>query len=182
MSPDRRPAWFTALSAVLTEGPPTDRFAALATVDAAGQPRARLVVIRALLADPPRLQFTADLRSAKVAELTAQPRAELCWFAPSRWVQTRLTGAVSVAAAGRQAAWTAMSVETRGQFFGGASGHPLGGPPPLGAPTDAAPPAHFGLLTVLIDAVDVVDLSSGAAQRTRWHLSDAGWSATALNP
>lgn len=176
--------WRAELAEILAAGPATDRFAALATVDADGQPRARMVVLRALLEDPLRLRFTADGRSAKLAQLAREPRAELCWYPPSRWVQFRLTGPIHRLASGpeAQALWDALTRDTRAQFFGGPPAAPFGGPSPAGDPADARPPASFAVLDLTVEAVDVVDLRQPPARRTAWRLGPEGWQATRLNP
>ncbi|MCA9546966.1 MAG: pyridoxamine 5'-phosphate oxidase family protein [Myxococcales bacterium] len=176
--------WLTELQAVLRDGPPTDAFAALATVDGDGHPRARMVVMRAVRTGPVRVRFTADGRSAKVRQLAGQARAELCWYPASRWVQFRLAGPVGVVSdpGERQALWAALTPGTRANFLGGPPGQPLGGAGPDATAHDPHPPATFALLEMTVDAVDVVDLRSGAAQRTRWVRHAGDWQPEALNP
>lgn len=172
--------WIDALQSVLAEAPPPDRFAALSTVDADGHPRARYVVVRSLDASGvhPELVFSADLRSAKVGEIAADARAELCWFVGGRWTQFRLAGRARLVtdAAARQAVWDATSVDTRKQVCGGAPGAPADTPfEAPGAPTDASPPDTFVLIALAIEAVDEVDLRVQPTRRVFWRPSDGAW-------
>lgn len=176
--------WLAELQAVLRDGPPTDAFAALATVDGDGHPRARMVVIRAVRSGPVRVRFTADGRSAKVRQLAADGRSELCWYPPSRWVQYRLAGAVGVVSdpGERQALWASLTPNTRQNFLGGPPGQPLGGAGPDATVNDPQPPATFALLEMTVEAVDVVDLRGGGTHRTRWIRQAGDWQPEALNP
>jgi pyridoxamine 5'-phosphate oxidase len=64
----------------------------LATVDAAGQPSVRIVLLKA--ADARGFVFYTNLRSRKGRELEANPRAAICFHWPSTGWQVRATGAV----------------------------------------------------------------------------------------
>jgi hypothetical protein len=64
----------------------------VATIGADGSPRVRTVVLRG--ASPPsrRLRFHTDARSAKAAELRADPRIAVHAYDPGAKIQLRLTG------------------------------------------------------------------------------------------
>ncbi len=108
------PAWLSELRPLIAG--PTGNFAQLATVDTDGHPRCRTVVVREIDPDG-RLRFTADVSSAKVAQIAAEPRAELCWYLIGAWRQFRLSGRLAVEAGEVQARlWDEMSDATRSQF------------------------------------------------------------------
>jgi hypothetical protein len=171
--------WIDALTAVLSNGGSTDRFAMLSTVDAGGHPRGRSVVVRTLSTGrAPVLTFSADVRSAKFNELANEDRAELCWFVPTQFTQYRLAGRarISVDAALRQRIWDATPSNTRGQLLGGVPGTPANTPfEPSGRASDASPPPNFVIVELEVEAVDVVDLTVTPTRRTTWSLDAEGW-------
>ncbi len=64
----------------------------LATVDAAGRPSVRMVLLKA--ADARGFVFYTNLGSPKIADLTANPRAALCLHWPILERQVRIEGRV----------------------------------------------------------------------------------------
>src|SRR5262249_8788853 len=100
-SPEPRPEW--------TDAAPHRRFeellvrassiesravqaAALATVDASGQPSVRMVVLSGH--DPRGFVFFTSYASRKGRELALNPRAALCFYWPGIAVQVRVEGTV----------------------------------------------------------------------------------------
>src|SRR5436305_8368776 len=75
--------------------------ATLASVDVDGvTPRARTVFVRWMDTHTNDVWITTDLRSAKVPQLRANPRAELVFWTPHERQQFRITGRVEVLSAG----------------------------------------------------------------------------------
>jgi pyridoxamine 5'-phosphate oxidase len=72
---------------------PLARWLQLATLAADGTPRVRTLVFRGW-GGPAALDLLTDGRSAKAAELRAQPALELCWLLPRARCQFRLRGVV----------------------------------------------------------------------------------------
>lgn len=105
-------AWLDALQPLLRV--PEDRFAQLATVDPEGHPRNRTIVVREL--DPEGLFFTADRHSAKVTQIEAESRAELCWYLRDARLQFRLSGRLEAAPYAHHRIWSSLSDATRTQF------------------------------------------------------------------
>ena len=68
----------------------------LCTLDAEGLPSVRTVVLRAVEQEARLLRFHTDLRSRKVAEITAQPRVALHAYHAGSKIQLRLTGQARV--------------------------------------------------------------------------------------
>ncbi len=68
----------------------------LCTLDAEGLPSVRTVVLRAVEQEARLLRFHTDLRSRKVAEITAQPRVALHAYHAGSKIQLRLAGQARV--------------------------------------------------------------------------------------
>lgn len=101
------------------------RCVTLCTVDAAGAPQARMVVLRAC--DPARrtLELHTDIRSPKWAELTAAPRVTVLGYCPQTRLQLRLTGTATLHgpdSAAAAAAWATLPPWTRSTYTGGPPG------------------------------------------------------------
>ena len=77
----------------------------LATVDALGRPRARMVLLKR--ADERGLTFYSNLRSAKARELAARPHAALVLWWPELHRQVRAEGRVSLVSAAESDAYFA---------------------------------------------------------------------------
>ena len=75
---------------------PEMRLVQLATVRPDGRPAIRTVVFRGFLDDPRKLAFATDSRSAKRAEIEANPRGEICWYFPETREQFRVSGMLAL--------------------------------------------------------------------------------------
>jgi pyridoxamine 5'-phosphate oxidase len=80
--------WFAAAG----DGNPLPEATALATADADGVPAVRYVLLKGYGADG--FDFYSDYRSAKAADLEANPRAALAFWWPDPGRQVRVSGAV----------------------------------------------------------------------------------------
>ncbi len=94
LAPERDPiaqfeAWFAEAKAKEPKDPDA---AALATVDANGMPNARMVLLKGV--DGRGFVFYTNRESAKGEELTANPRAALCFHWKSLGRQVRVRGGV----------------------------------------------------------------------------------------
>ncbi|TVS07500.1 MAG: pyridoxamine 5'-phosphate oxidase [Cyanobium sp. PLM2.Bin73] len=184
------PPWRALLSAARQrEGrSPLARWLQLATVAADGTPRVRTLVFRGW-GGPADLDLLTDGRSAKPAELAAQPAVELCWLLPRARSQFRLRGDRAVLAPEleereRRRHWQALSPSGRALW-----GWPqpaaalVAGPDafPEELPADTPMPAHFTLLRIALEQVELLQLGEHPHQRRRWRRDD-GWSEQRLNP
>lgn len=86
-------AWLDAAAASETFNPTA---AALATVDASGAPKVRMVLLKGI--DARGVVFYTNLESAKGRDLAADPRAALCLYWKSLRRQVRIEGAVQAVA------------------------------------------------------------------------------------
>lgn len=186
---DRMPPWRPLLrSARQREGrSPQARWLQLATVAADGTPRVRTLVFRGW-GEANALDLLSDGRSAKPTELAQQPAVELCWLLPKARCQFRLRGRIQSLPAERQEHerqhhWQALTPGGRALW---------GWPPPGTALTAAAGfprelpdttpmPAHFMLLRIALDQVELLELTGHPHRRRRWRESTA-WAEEPLNP
>jgi PPOX class probable FMN-dependent enzyme len=189
--------WYAAILAALAdaEDDPTARFAQLATVDAAGQPYNRTVVVRKLNPDAGDLLVVTDARSEKVAHLRAGSPVALCWYIIASRRQFRVRGTVTIVSeagdpardadrAARRAAWDALSDHTRRQFVWPEPGAPRAEPEAFAkaAPGDT-PPAAFVLLIIHPNVVDHLDLTTTPHRRMlHRRRSDGRWETQSINP
>jgi pyridoxamine 5'-phosphate oxidase len=78
-----------------------------ATISVTGAPAVRTVVLRRAAESESLITFHTDVRSAKVAELRADPRIALVGYDPEHMIQLRLEGVASVITDGndKKTAW-----------------------------------------------------------------------------
>lgn len=178
----RAPDWQAPLLRAMAQGAPPDRFATFATVDAQGWPQARTVVVRTFTGGArPRLCFTVDLRSAKVAELVAEPRAAVCWYLAGERLQFRLgvRAAISANKTERSARWAALSPTMRAGFAAGRPGEGLdtfpAEPADLLDESTESMPEHFGVVSLDVCSVDLVDLTAPTLRRFVYRPEGEAW-------
>lgn len=156
-------------------------------------PQARYAVLRAVDPAGGTVAFHTDLRSPKVAQLRADPRAGWCFFGHGE--QVRLSGCVHLHAddADADAAWAASGRSARRNYAGAnAPGSAVdqpgeGGPPGLGSPPlDAAGLAlartRFVFARLHVLSLDWLSLSGAGHCRARFDRADGRWEARWLTP
>lgn len=187
------PAWRQDLAAALhrNRADPGSRYLQLATVRADGVPANRTLVFRGFEAHSGALYMVSDERSAKPAELRAEPRAAIAWYFSKTREQFRLTGTVTcvlptdgaAALADCQRKWNSLSPAARSQYFWPEPGTPLAAQaPPTGQPPIEAPPPWFLVLTMAVTEVDHLDLRPSPQRRRHYLLQDGAWQAAEINP
>ena len=155
------------------------RHPVLATVSADGLPQARTVVLRAADRAAGTLQVYTDLKSAKVADLRATPRAALHVWDSRAHLQIRLAAKVTIlSGADVRAIWEKLPDPSRLAY---------GVDPAPGEPIDAAlsyarhPDAPaFGVLHLEVQAMDVLHL--GPDHRRAQFLRHDDWSGNWCAP
>jgi pyridoxamine 5'-phosphate oxidase len=182
------PPWRTPLarSLHLNRSLPQSRYLQLATKDDRGLPRNRTVVFRGWLEPESKLQFVTDIRSAKIQVLDRYPEAEVCWYFAKTREQFRIAGLLQLEKEGdnRKRAWQALSEKAQQQFSW---------PPP--GETRAAeiafdrgeldalnPPETFGLLLLIPQSVDFLELRGNPQNRWRYELQGREWQIEEINP
>ena len=149
------------------------RFVTLATLGQDGTPEARTVALRHAERRTGTLEIYTDTLSAKIAELSAEPRASVHVWAPGPQLQIRLRATVTVlTGAAVRARWDALHPTARLSY---------GIAPPPGTPIDT-PHAHdrfphpdrFAVLSARIDQIETVHLGEPAHTRALFARAD-GW-------
>jgi PPOX class probable FMN-dependent enzyme len=178
------PPWLELFrTATATERP---LILSLATVDAEGHPQVRSVVCRRIGSDG-SLWVASDARSAKNAQLAADPHAAVvCWIANTR-EQFRFAGPVEIVSEespsqDRVDLWREMTAESRAMYFWPVPGAPREGSNEfLTDNDDPIPPRSFEILILRPNEVEHLRLSVRPHDRTRWTLNDE-WNLERLNP
>lgn len=188
--------WRPSLDLALhrNRGRPEMRLVQLATVRPDGGPAIRTVVFRGFLDDPRKLAFATDSRSAKRAEIEANPRGEICWYFPETREQFRVAGLLALIGPGstdpalRQARadlWADLSDEVRASFTWPAPREPRDAAArfPDVAPDASTPVDNFLLLTLTATEVDHLELQGDPQHRWIYEADSCGrWSGREVNP
>lgn len=178
-------SWRALVDATTRRTPFT--LAALATVDAAGSPRVRSVILRACDPDAGVLSFATDARSAKVAEIRGNPRVALSGYDEAAGVQLRLEGRALVVAdaAERRRRWDSLGEHTR-RSYGSSSvpgtSLPAGGRPAGPDEDERVWFERFAWVEVTVDLVDRVDVSADPLERAVFERTATGWIGERLVP
>lgn len=165
------------------------RYINLCSVDAAGRPQARMVVLR--YADPIRhtLEIHTDIRSSKWTEIAANPSVTILGYCPTSRVQLRLQGTATLHGPGSHLAdqaWGKLSDRKRSTYTGGPPGDELvtETSASAGQVQDAGGKAIFGVLTVQAESLDWCKLGEADIQRSLFTYDELGGLADArwINP
>ncbi len=187
-------ACFAELWRLLSEGVERGRsgfhLPALATLDAAGRPRVRTVVLRAADRDAGTLRFHCDRRSDKAAEIARDGACALTAYDGETTVQIRAEGQATLHTddALADAAWAAAQPMSRvcyGTAPGPGTAIPAGGayalPDADEAHTLGRP--HFAAVVVQVAALDFLYLDRRGHRRARWDRAGTGpWTGRWLVP
>ena len=180
----RLSATWRALAEATTRRTPYT-LAALATVDATGAPRVRSVILRGCDPDAGTLAFATDARSAKVAELRAEPRVALTFWDDGTGVQVRVTGrAVPADDDERRRRRAALGPHSRlGYGSPSVPGTPLA---PDGSPAEPDDEEtwldRFAWVEVHVERVDRLDISAEPHDRWVFTRDGAGWGGGRVVP
>ena len=160
--------------------------ATLATLDVDGvTPRARTVFVRWMDARTNDIWISTDLRSAKVPQLRANPRAELCFWTPHERQQFRIGGRIEIVTSGQMLAdvWQQMSDAARALFFWPQPGAPRrpGEKFPAAVSAATAAPEHFAILVLHPDEAETLELNDTPHRRRCWRAAN-NWQVELINP
>ncbi|GIK88340.1 MAG: pyridoxamine 5'-phosphate oxidase family protein [Burkholderiales bacterium] len=146
----------------------------LATAGANGMPQARVVALRGVERERRTLWFHSDRRSAKFAELQADPRASVLFWSPEDAVEVRLAGRVALHVDDpvAHAAWTHASPLSRSAAqIALAPGTTLHAPTPFESLVQEGDPemafSHFAALAFVAEALDWLWLGPRDLRRAR---------------
>lgn len=197
--PELIPPWYNDLPASLAQGwallvrGAADRrhpfhTPAVATIGADGAPRVRTVVLRG--ASPPsrRLRFHTDARSAKAAELAADPRIAVHAYDPGGKIQLRLSGTATLHTDDdvADAAWTATRPLSRACYRvatppGAPADDPVAALTEIGDGREAGR-AAFIAVTVTVARMEWLYLAAAGHRRALFDWSGDALDATWLVP
>ncbi|HEY4558147.1 MAG TPA: pyridoxamine 5'-phosphate oxidase family protein [Enteractinococcus sp.] len=157
--------------------------ATLATVTPAGRPRVRSLILRQFAADPERLFFATDARSAKVAEIRANPQVALAMYDDAQSVQLRAEGAAAIIEdeTERQRAWQTLAPHSRAQYADTAvPGTALSAA--AVSDDDATAFKRFAWVGIELAWFDWLDLAAGPPERWQLSRSDTTWTGQQVVP
>jgi pyridoxine/pyridoxamine 5'-phosphate oxidase len=177
---DRRSPWHTPV---------------VATTAADGAPKARVMVLRAADPEAGLFRLHTDLRTAKVEELAATPRAALLFYDSGAKLQLRVEGMarIETGTAAAAAAWAATRPFSRRCYSapaapgtesaGPTSGLPpeLEGREPTLAESEAGRP-NFAILLVEAARLEFLYLAVTGHRRGRFVRDAQGWTGSWLIP
>jgi PPOX class probable FMN-dependent enzyme len=159
--------------------------ATLATADAGGSPRARMVIVRRFDGHDNSIWMTTDNRSEKMAHLHANPAAELVLWTPHERQQFRVRGHADIVRDGamRLEMWSDLSEQSRATFFWPQPGEPRSTNDRFVDAISSAvpPPETFVLLALRPTDVDALELNESPHRRRRWKQTN-GWQVELINP
>lgn len=162
---------------------------ALATLDAAGRPRVRTVVLRAADRASGTLRFHCDRRSDKAAEIAVQGACALMAYDAEATVQIRVEGTATLHTddAVADAAWAGAQAMSRvcygidpGPGTGIAEGGAYALPDAEAALTLGRP--HFAAVLVRAERLDFLHLDRRGHRRAGWRRDGDGWAGSWLVP
>ena len=159
----------------------------VATTRPDGPPALRTVVLRGAVPSDWTLRFHTDVRSAKVAELQADPRIALHFYDPGRKVQIRIDGRAQLRTGGPASAfWAAMKPHSRACYRaesgpGQALDTPLPAPPGGAGPDDWGR-ENFAVVSVAAARLEWLYLAARGHRRARFERHEGRLSATWLAP
>ncbi|MDE2304882.1 MAG: pyridoxamine 5'-phosphate oxidase [Gammaproteobacteria bacterium] len=180
----------------------------LATVDARGQPSARVVLCKAIDAPSAEIHFYTNYHSRKGRELDANPRAAVVFHWDHRHRQVRAEGVVERLAEAdndryfqsrpwqsRLGAWASRQsepVSSRGELIAAVAATARrfsipyagpGSPEPATVDAQVPRPEHWGGYRLRVEAIELwVEGEFRIHDRARWTRGTDGWSATRLQP
>ncbi|HMO45582.1 MAG TPA: pyridoxamine 5'-phosphate oxidase family protein [Rubrivivax sp.] len=150
------------------------RTLALGTVQG-GEAQVRTVVLREVDAAAHELVFFTDARSAKVAQMQAQPiGALLCWSSRLSW-QLRLRVALDVQSSGLKVSscWARLKLTPAAQDY--LSPLPPGSPVTEPYEPQRASREHFAVVSARVLSIDWLELHADGHRRARFSPDGAQW-------
>ncbi len=176
-----RSAW-VQLGSAATDKRSGLRYVSLCSVDTAGHPQARLVVLRRVETAARTIEFHTDTRSPKWREFAAYPFATVLGFSAEVQLQLRLQGRVRLHGPGSMLAtkaWQNLPHWTRVTYRGGPPGEETDCETPEELSTcalgdDGEGQSVFGLLVFKAYHLDCFQLGRPANKRSLFAYDEAG--------
>lgn len=152
-----------------------------------GAPRLRTVVLRGCDRQARRLRFHTDRRSAKVAEIEADPAGAVLVYDPGRKIQLRIACQLSVHIDDglARAAWAATRDFSRACYqVMRAPGEPVGDPREVTVSAEASHDGadHFAVIAAQITRIEWLYLAAHGHRRAEFLWQDSDWKGRWLVP
>lgn len=160
----------------------------LASTALDGRADARVAVLRGADADTRELRFNTDVRTRKIAEFAADPRAMVLVYDTASKVQLRLSGVVAThhGDALAQQTWAATrKYSRRGYRLAQQPGSELAHPQEADfqpAESDDCGAAHFCVLCFTATQLEWLYLDAGGHRRARFNWNGTHWQGQWLAP
>lgn len=164
-------------------------FAQLATVGTQGTAKVRYVVLRRVCEETGEVTFHTDVRSAKIAEINANPNVSLVAADLEKNVQIRLEGTASVITDGpvKRSAWDASRDRSLVLYR-----NPLVPGTVIDNPSDGQPGnepvdrddgyENFCVTVISVTCIDWLDLSANGHERANLMRTGSGWCGNWVAP
>ena len=163
--------------------------AQVATIGLQGEPKLRNLVIRSASQDRAEIRLYTDLRSAKVAEIGADPRISVVSTDFDNNLQIRFEGTASIISEGPQkrAAWKDCHEHSLILYRnplppGTAIHHPNEGHPKTEVSDTSDGFDNFCLVVISIKNIDWLDLSDQGHERAIFIRESSAWNANWIAP
>jgi pyridoxamine 5'-phosphate oxidase len=167
----------------------------VATVDDAGAPQARVMVLRQADREMRSLRFHTDTRSGKVEQLAAMPDISVLGYDAASKIQLRVrgTGVIHQTGEAVEAAWAKTGLPSRKCYLARAAPGSISDAPTSGLDDgyDVRDPtlvesmpgrAHFSILLVSVDSIEWVYLAATGHRRARFDWTGTDWRKEWLVP
>ncbi|MEO0411883.1 MAG: pyridoxamine 5'-phosphate oxidase family protein [Pseudomonadota bacterium] len=154
---------------------------AVATVDPAGYPKVRTVVLRGADPSDGSLRFHTDKRASKVTDIAGQPKVSLHFYEKKAKIQLRLSGFATCHVDGpvKEAAWAASQDMSRECYrVDRGPGSIVSAANEWSIPHDVDDPDmgkdNFVAVSIAVQSIEWLYLARGGHRRARFHVGPQG--------
>jgi pyridoxamine 5'-phosphate oxidase len=167
----------------------------VASVDVAGAPQQRVMVMRAADAEKRQLRFHTDVRTPKITQLEKNSAVSVLGYDPAAKVQIRVSGIGRIEQDTdlADAAWDASAPSSRRCYLAEAGPSSESAHPTSGLPTNfenrvptldetLAGRAHFSVLMIEAERLEWLYLAAEGHRRAAFNLTSTGWAGHWLVP
>lgn len=187
--------------AMLADGATNRRGAAhvpvVASIDSAGRPSQRVMILRQADLEDRRLRFHTDVRSTKVTEISPSAPTSLLIYDAKEKIQLRISGTASVETNSSAAdlAWQQSTTFARRCYMATSAPGEIADAPTSGLPSsiEGKQPTedelieyreNFAVIYIDVHSVEFLYLANAGHRRARWqwHANRQSWSGNWLMP
>ena len=158
------------------------RTAVLGTSDQQGNPAIRTVVIRNVGPNLNVLIYT-DSRSPKVGHISQHPEVSMLWYDRESKLQIRLTGSATMVKQDASIfASHLKALKESGNISDYTTGIPPGSPVQATNAKDKSESIHFGLIKVVPNCFDILELNRTQHRRFKYQKQNGEWREEEITP